>query len=930
MTVRKACVLSRCVTAASVTAAAALTADAYGQDCLSLQAAPFAGLIGVNRPVGLIPVPDMLDAVVHDFDGTGPQQPRLVVTGHFLHIGGVFARGVAAFDGERWMPLGPGLNFTPGGTSSRLGGNSLAIHRGELYIGGSFTSTTSGTLLADDRHLPSLARWNGMTFEPAYRAATGPGLQSGGTIFSLASAHGMLYFAGSPLTYQNVAGVGTISNGGRLTESGLLRLPTAHGFIVSIMRVGDEVFYGPALTDEGEEGVIGWNGTNARVLSPYPAASSEKLFPFCAVEDNGTIIFGGDIAPTTNETPPTYGTLRWSGVWSNVPNMPLPSGGSFARVSSVDSFSKRDGNIFAFTWPNDTTRSPMQRLVNGQWVDEPVHYTGFNRTNNHIRGEVRFGDRRFIYGKISTQSDSTSTPRVTLPDPASLIAEVDANNRVIPMSGIYNAYPSSGSNDRPPTTHRPVVQVGNQLIMGGPTGFVFGGSRVLYVAGWDGSRWSRVANNDLANAPIDLAWHNNELYALSRVAPSNQTNWQLLRRDASQNWTTAAAPLFTGEAQLIAHQGELYLFLHSSQNGSDVHRLSSPTTLTPAPLFDSSFARRLAVSVGTDLYCSNGTTLRRLTGTAWQTVSLVGGPSNVNVIFAHAGALHAVDSTGSGATLTIRLHRLNGSTWTLVSSTPITVATTPFGADVIDGDIYIAGSQSVLKYATDGTWREYVWPFVPPFAYSSGNSPSSSGGGRFTTIKDAAGRILVRGAFEGVGVDPAMNIAVLAPTPIRVDWPPLPRAGTRNSIISIGVGATGQQSTDTGLTYQWLRNGQPLINGTTPAGTVIAGATARRLVLSNSKSEDAGMYSVRISLACSTSVTTDPVPITISACNDVDFNNNGVFVEDQDVTDFFNVLAGQECLACDDIDFNNNDVFPEDQDVIDFFNVLAGGPCSTN
>ena len=30
---------------------------------------------------------------------------------------------------------------------------------------------------------------------------------------------------------------------------------------------------------------------------------------------------------------------------------------------------------------------------------------------------------------------------------------------------------------------------------------------------------------------------------------------------------------------------------------------------------------------------------------------------------------------------------------------------------------------------------------------------------------------------------------------------------------------------------------------------------------------------------------------------------------------------------CNDIDFNNNGVFPEDQDVIDFFNVLAGGTC---
>ncbi len=62
-------------------------------------------------------------------------------------------------------------------------------------------------------------------------------------------------------------------------------------------------------------------------------------------------------------------------------------------------------------------------------------------------------------------------------------------------------------------------------------------------------------------------------------------------------------------------------------------------------------------------------------------------------------------------------------------------------------------------------------------------------------------------------------------------------------------------------------------------------------------------------------------------CDSIDFNNNTVFPEDQDVIDFFNVLAGQECPTCNDIDFNNNTVFPEDADVIDFFNVLAGGEC---
>lgn len=71
-----------------------------------------------------------------------------------------------------------------------------------------------------------------------------------------------------------------------------------------------------------------------------------------------------------------------------------------------------------------------------------------------------------------------------------------------------------------------------------------------------------------------------------------------------------------------------------------------------------------------------------------------------------------------------------------------------------------------------------------------------------------------------------------------------------------------------------------------------------------------------------------------AACNDIDFNNDGVFPADQDLIDFFNVMAGGECRGsglgapgCDSIDFNRNGVYPEEQDIIDFFNVLAGAAC---
>lgn len=57
---------------------------------------------------------------------------------------------------------------------------------------------------------------------------------------------------------------------------------------------------------------------------------------------------------------------------------------------------------------------------------------------------------------------------------------------------------------------------------------------------------------------------------------------------------------------------------------------------------------------------------------------------------------------------------------------------------------------------------------------------------------------------------------------------------------------------------------------------------------------------------------------------DIDFNNDGVFPDDLDVTRFFEVYAGDECPTCDSIDINQNGVFPEVEDVIDFMDKVTG------
>jgi len=64
-------------------------------------------------------------------------------------------------------------------------------------------------------------------------------------------------------------------------------------------------------------------------------------------------------------------------------------------------------------------------------------------------------------------------------------------------------------------------------------------------------------------------------------------------------------------------------------------------------------------------------------------------------------------------------------------------------------------------------------------------------------------------------------------------------------------------------------------------------------------------------------------------CGSVDYNNDGLFPDNQDLVDFLAVFGGGACStgACGDLDFNNDGLFPDSRDVEAFFSVFGGGPC---
>ncbi len=105
------------------------------------------GLTGGNGGVG--------DIEVYDDDGPGPNPPALYVGGWFTWAGGMFAPGLARWDGRQWHALGSGIQ---GGGPVR----ALCVYDDgadpALYVGGAFVSAggVPGTR--------GLARWDGASW----------------------------------------------------------------------------------------------------------------------------------------------------------------------------------------------------------------------------------------------------------------------------------------------------------------------------------------------------------------------------------------------------------------------------------------------------------------------------------------------------------------------------------------------------------------------------------------------------------------------------------------------------------------------------------------------------------------------------------------------------------------------------------------------
>jgi hypothetical protein len=131
------------------------------------------------------------------------------------------------------------------------------------------------------------------------------------------------------------------------------------------------------------------------------------------------------------------------------------------------------------------------------------------------------------------------------------------------------------------------------------------------------------------------------------------------------------------------------------------------------------------------------------------------------------------------------------------------------------------------------------------------------------------------------------------------------------------------------LAFSWFKD-ETLIDPSADPTRITGSESPRLNIFPASVPADFGFYRLEATNDCGSLSMDNFMRFGIeNECNDIDFNNDGLFPDDTDLITFLAVLAGGACPSsiCDPIDFNNDSLFPDDSDLVAFLRVLAGGPC---
>ncbi len=833
-------------------------------------------------------------SVMWDPDGpAGPIPPRLVIGGRFTIASNLLdINNIAVYDpaSGQWSRLGTGMAAGSGiPTVSAL----TTLPNGDLIAGGFFT--TAGGVAAIN-----IARWNGSAWSPL-----GTGMNNAvSTLTTLPSGD---LIAGGSFTFAGGLPANRVARWDGSAWSALGAGMSNSVTDLTVLPSGDLIAGGNYTTAGGltVNGIARWNG------SVWSALGTGLSHPVTAL----TVLPSGDLIAAVNSPyAPGVATnyiVRWNGsAWS-----PLGTGMIATGVPGVDALATLpSGDLIAvgnFNTAGGVTTNRIARWNGSSWSALGTGLGGFSRFVLTLT-VLPSGDL-FAGGSFTTAGGVGANGIARWNGSAWSALSPGINNTVNALTKLPNG----------------------DLIAAGNFTTIAGGVPANGIARWDGVAWSALGSGIGANSdPV--------VFALTTLP-----NGDLI---AGGNFTTAGG---VAANRIARWNGSAWFPLGSGMN-------STVTALTTLPNGDV-----IAGGVFTNAGGVPVNNIARWNGSAWS-------PLGSGITSANTSLVRALTTLPSGDVIAggvfdiaggvaaSNIARWNGSAWspldTGVNNTLNALATLPNG-NVIAGGVFTSPDNRIARW-NGSAWSAFGFGvsgevhalttlangdiiaggffgatggfpvvLVNYIARWNGSSWSALGTGTDNGVRALAvlsnGDVIAGGDFKTAGGTYAgfiarYNFGTPAPT---ITTQPLPQSAcpAGSATFTIAAGGSGP------FTYQWR-------NGTTPINTTTnPSAATSTLTLTNVQPGDAGSYDCIVTNACG-SVTSNVATLTLldSCCDSIDFNNNDVFPEDQDVIDFFEVLAGGDCSpgnTCSDIDFNNNGVFPEDQDVIDFFNVLAGGTC---
>ncbi len=837
-----------------------------------------SGFIGAGENAPFLPVFPRTNAAVRwDPDGPGPLPEWLVVGGNFGSMDGTPARGVAAWDGQRWHPLGIGLSA---GNNELDGVVALIVHDGLLHAAGRFSVNN------DSQGVFQVARFNGTSW-----STLGPVFSNAQVLTSLASHDGFLYVGGDfTIPAQQGGDLARWTGTQWQTLGNTMQGPGWDASRIETMRV-----YNGSLVVAGS---FPWRVArlDAGAFFPFPAPVPCQFgcsggVSAMHVEGNDLYI-AGDFRLQNNQQP---GVMRFDGTaWQSFPLTGQPSARSITRYN---------GFLYLCTGSSNQSSSIL-RLSGGQWLSVgPQRWYGpavnIIRTLAEYNGRLILGgnfgpadlnnQQNFRYVRAIAQFDATDVLPLSRGVNARVTAMIPWHNNSALGVGRFpsaGAQPAAFIGVREPdglwSPFEPGLDAQAWAVTPYQGGFVVGGPFTLAgtldankVAYWDGEGWNALGDG-LDLPPTWLGVVNNELWA--GVAP-NLNNLPFAALFAWNGSSWRELPLPDGAARITILDG---------------------TAFTSG--FDALGVQRIF----------------RWNADAWHPLPLPRLAPRLFILGRFQGSLYA-----QGGNL---IFRWTGDDWTLVASRPTYTFGSLAPVDVEDDRfMYLAsdavGGQFQQVYSWDG-WAWAAHGLMPLNPRATWGIQTISA--RPPTLLALPQGVLVGGAFLYTDQQHARPQAYIA----RLD--PTQRLRTLSAPEPIQFRDQGESITldwqfeGTPQNLLWFRNNVALSDGPLDGVGLIAGATTRTLSITGLGADASGFYHCNASTPCLV-VELAPITLVVPGACDTDYNGDGV-TDQMDLRALEQIVAGADNPIGLDPDFNRDgNVDALDLDAL--AQVIAGGPC---